>query len=105
MFEMIYFEIFQHCLYFAPSFLYVCFRLLYLEYRSITCFVPCVQLYAGYCFVELLPSPVPSLVEGNSKFLEFADLQSFEIAFRNEGVIKLEHITDVIPEDLKRLGR
>ena len=39
------------------------------------------------------------------KFLEFADLQSFEIAFRNEGVIKLGHITDVTAEDLKKLAR
>ena len=38
------------------------------------------------------------------KFPKFAELQSFEIAFRNEGVIKLEHTTDVTPENLKKLG-
>ena len=39
-----------------------------------------------------------------SKFLNAADLESFEAAFQSEGVTKIEHIIDVIKEDLQKIG-
>ena len=47
------------------------------------------------------------VLEGSDEiatFLELADLNAFEAAFRNEGVTKISHIADVTAEDLERMG-
>ena len=46
----------------------------------------------------------PQGIDMISKFLNAADLESFEAAFEAEGVTKIEHIIDVIKEDLQKIG-
>ena len=47
----------------------------------------------------------PQGIDMISKFLNAADFKdSFEAAFEAEGVTKIEHIIDVIKEDLQKIG-
>ena len=44
-------------------------------------------------------------VVDNVELLKLTDLQTFEEAFKREGVTKGRHITDINPEDLRSLGQ